>query len=86
MNALFVLSAFAASFIAGVYCDDFSTHDYIKYKGIHFGVGDGGSLGYGPPGGLGYGPVGGGPHHGGHVEESLGGSVPYLSGFTLNAK
>ena len=42
-------------------------------------------LGYGPPGGLGYGPIGGGgPHHGGHGGGSLRGSVPYLSGFTLN--
>nr|XP_022295889.1 pupal cuticle protein 36-like [Crassostrea virginica] len=56
MNALFVLSAIAASFIAGVYCDDYSTQGYSKYKGSYSGGGGGGS-----PGGHGY-----GHHHGGH--------------------
>ena len=91
MNALFVLSAIAASFIAGVYGDDYSTQGYSKYKGSYSGGGGGGSPGghgYGHHhGGYGYGPIGGGgggPHHGGPGGGSLGGSVPYLSGFTLN--
>ena len=43
------------------------------------------TLGYGPPGDLGYGPIGeGGPHRGEHGGGSVRGSVPYLSGFTLN--
>nr|XP_022298425.1 uncharacterized protein LOC111107493 isoform X3 [Crassostrea virginica] len=75
MNALFVFSTIAASFIAGVYCGDYSTHGYSEHGGsIHGGGGYHGGHGYGPyggggphHGGHGYGPIGGGggPHHGG---------------------
>ena len=86
MNALFVLSAIAASFIAGVYCGDYSTQGYSEHGGsIHGGSGYHGGHGYGPigggphHGGHGYGPhEGGGPHHGGHGGGSLG------AGITLN--
>lgn len=62
MNTLFVLSA--ASVIAGVYCDDYSTHGYSKHGGSVFG-GGGSSGGFG--GGL------GGFEHLGRLSGELGG-------------
>nr|XP_022298429.1 heavy metal-associated isoprenylated plant protein 32-like [Crassostrea virginica]XP_022298430.1 heavy metal-associated isoprenylated plant protein 32-like [Crassostrea virginica] len=74
MNALFVLSAIAASFIAGVYCGDYSTQGYSEHGGSIHGGG-------GSPGGHGYGPIGGGgPHHGGHGYGPIGGGGPHHGG------
>ena len=78
MNALFVLSAIAASFIAGVYCGDYSTHGYSEHGGsIHGGGGYQGGHGYGPIGG-------GGPHLGGPGGGSLGAGITLKDNLPLN--